>query len=206
MFIDIHSHRPAPYPEGVVSLMNLDLPLQDGQAYSAGIHPWNSNEEFTAETMKRLEDLACKKNVVMIGECGVDLLKGAPLFRQLQILKFQIELSERVEKPLILHCVKSADIILGLKRDLSPVQPWIIHGFRGKPALAKQLTDKGIYLSFGENFNSDTLMQMPDNLILAETDESILTIDQIISRLSVSANRDIEVVVRENIQSLFPVG
>ena len=213
--IDIHSHRPAPYPEGVISLARLDEALMEGQAYSAGIHPWDtaqasgqesaqaSGQAPGEETFALLERTAAREQVVAIGECGVDFLKGGPLFRQLQILKQQIELSERLRKPLILHCVKGADIILGLRRDLKPTQPWAIHGFRGKPELAAQLTAKGIYLSFGEKFNAETVMQMPDDLILAETDTSVLTIDEIIGNLSVAANRDLAGIVRANTRAFF---
>lgn len=189
--LDIHSHRRPPYEVGVVSMDDLGMPLMDGQAYSAGIHPWNITEEIPSEQWQRLEMLAHDSRIAAIGECGVDISKGGPLFRQLQVFKRQIELSERVGKPLIIHCVKAADIILGLKRDLQPQQPWIIHGFRGKPQLARQLTDKGIFLSFGEKFNPDTVVAMPKGMLLAETDESVFSITEIISALSQAAKRDL---------------
>lgn len=200
--LDIHTHKPAPQPEGVVSLRNFDVELLEGQFYSAGIHPWDTIEPITEETFSQLEILARDPQIFAIGECGVDPGKGGAMFRQLQILKRQIDLSEKLRKPVILHCVKSADIILGLKRDLQPTQPWIIHGFRGKPALARQLTEKGIYLSFGEKFNADTVMMMPPNLLLAETDESILTITEIIEALNVAANRDLTPEILSNTQEL----
>lgn len=203
MILDIHSHKPAPYPEGVVSLDNLETPMLEKQLYSVGLHPWDSVEEISEETFLRMEKIAESPCVAAIGECGVDLLKGGPLFRQLQIFKRQIELSERLKKPLIIHCVKGADIILGLKRDLNPAQPWILHGFRGKPALAGQLTAKGIYLSFGENFNPDTLRQMPEEKILAETDDSILTITEIIESMSNAAGRDLTPQIISNIYGII---
>lgn len=203
MILDIHSHREAPYPEGVISLRDLNTPLMERQLYSAGIHPWDTGEEPSEATFNRLEATARQPQVVMIGECGVDPAKGGPMYRQLQILKRQIDLSERLKKPLILHCVKSADVIMGLKRDLNPAQPWIIHGFRGKPQQASQLTDKGIYLSFGEKFNPDTVLAMPDDRILAETDESILTITEIIGALSEAANRDLTDVITGNVSGLL---
>lgn len=207
MILDIHTHKPAPYPEGVISLGNIDMPLVEEQLYSVGIHPWDTAGEITEDTFTKLEKLAENKQVVMIGECGVDPNKGAPMFRQLQILKRQIDLSERLKKPLILHCVKSADVIMGLKRDLNPSQNWIIHGFRGKPQQARQLTDKGIFLSFGEKFNAETVMEMPDGMILAETDDSILTIEEIIGKLSQAANCDLTPLIKDNtLQVLNPQG
>lgn len=206
MILDIHTHRPAPYPEGIVSLMDMQTPLMEGQFYSVGVHPWDIAEPVTEETFVRLRRLVADPRVAAIGECGVDLTKGGAMFRQIQVLRRQIEISEEAEKPLILHCVKGADIILGLKRDLNPRQTWVIHGFRGKPELARQLTDKGIMLSFGEKFNPDTVMAMPGDMILAETDESILTIEEIIGALSRAANRDVLAEVTANAASLLARG
>lgn len=191
MILDVHSHRPTPYPQGVVCLMDCRLPLADGQAYSVGIHPWDTAAPLTEDVWVQFEQVASNPQVVAIGECGIDLTKGGAMFRQLQVFRRQVEISERLQKPLVIHCVKGADIIMGLKRDLNPKQYWVIHGFRGKPELARQLVSKGIFLSFGEKFNADTVMSMPPGMFLAETDESILTIEEIIGNLSVAANRDL---------------
>lgn len=191
MISDIHTHKPAPYPEGVVSMASLDATMFEGQLYSVGIHPWNTISDIEESSFDRLTELALNPQIVAIGECGIDLSKGGALFKQIQVFKRQIDLAEQVRKPLIIHCVKASDIILGLKRDLKPVQPWIIHGFRGKPSLAKQFTEKGCYLSFGQNFNPDSLLVTPNNLILAETDESILTITEIIGKMSEVADKDL---------------
>lgn len=203
--LDIHSHRQAPYPEGVISLRDFNTVLMEGQCYSAGIHPWDTADIDLDQAFSRLEALAAMPRVVAIGECGIDLAKGAPMFRQLQILKRQIDLSESLGKPLVLHCVKSADILLGLKRDLNPTQPWIIHGFRGKPQLARQLTDKGFFLSFGEKFNSDTLLQMPEDRILAETDESVLSITEIIALLNKATSRDLSSAIVANTAAVLDI-
>lgn len=205
MILDIHSHRFAPYPQGVISMRSFIEPPVADQLYSVGIHPWDSNEGADDSTFAQLEQLARLPNVVAIGECGVDPGKGAPMFRQLQILKRQIDLSEKLKKPLILHCVKSADIILGLKKDLNPSQVWVIHGFRGKPQLASQLTSKGICLSFGEKFNAETVMQMPADMLFAETDESVLSINEIIGNLSEAANRDLMPEIEANVSALFKI-
>lgn len=126
-----------------------------------------------------------------IGECGIDLLKGGPLYRQMQVMKRQIDLSESLGKPLVVHCVHGHDVIIGLKKDLQPVQNWAIHGFRGKPTVAKMLTDKGIWLSFGEKFNDNSVREVPAGMLLAETDESDSPISAIITRLSVLVGRDL---------------
>lgn len=195
--LDIHTHRPAPYSEGIVSL-RIDgtfdpfAALIPGQLYSAGIHPWDIAEADIENAFSQLEELILDPRVVAIGECGIDLTpKGGPLYRQLQILRRHIELSETMGKPLVLHCVKADDIISGLRRDLHPTKPWVIHGYRGKPGGAKTLLRAGCYLSFGQRFNPATLAEILTSArdrLLAETDESPLPITTIINTLNVPAD------------------
>lgn len=200
MILDIHTHKPAPQPEGVISLRirageEPQPALAEGQLYSAGIHPWDSAEGDAFETVEALCSLP---QVAAIGECGVDILRGGPMFMQLNLFRRHIELSERIGKPIVVHCVKGDDIICGLRRDLRPAMPWAIHGYRGKPTAAAQLVKSGCYISFGEHFNADTLRSVPEERILAETDESELSIEAIISRLSEAAGRDLRPAIAAN--------
>lgn len=161
------------------------------QKYSVGIHPWSTIEAPSSELWSELERICALPMVVAIGEAGIDAAKGGPMFRQLQVLKRVVELSESLGKPLVLHDVKAHDIIIGVRRDLNATQPWIIHGFRGKPTVAKMLLDAGLYLSFGEKFNPDSLAATPLDRLLAETDDSPLTIQEVIAALSASLGQDL---------------
>lgn len=201
--LDIHTHHPAPQPQGVVSLRvggeQALPPIKKGQSYSVGIHPWDTAGEIPENVWEQLEKLAKLPEVVAIGEAGVDLNKsGGPLFRQMQVLKRHIMLSEELHKPLVLHNVKASDIIVGIKRDLQPKQNWLIHGFRGKPEVSHMLRRPGIYFSFGSKFNADTLQEMPEDLILAESDESESDIKEIIEKISHVRGKDMTGIIVEN--------
>lgn len=217
--LDIHTHHAPPQPQGVIAVSPEDFSPVEGQAYSVGIHPWNTIDGINygaatsnslpayEEIWRQLEKAATNPQVVAIGECGIDLTKGGPMFRQLQVFKRQVELSEKLQKPIVIHCVKAYDVVLGLKRDLAPTQNWCIHGFRGKPAAAIQLMQKGIYLSLGEYFNQETLRTILENetsssplssLLLAETDESPLPIEEIISRLEAASGRPLAALITSN--------
>lgn len=178
MIKDIHTHHPTPSAEAVINIDPADFSPMPGQKYSTGIHPWLSAETDEA-TMQMLDRMATMDCIVAIGECGIDTSRDIPLFRQMLAFRHCVELSEQLCKPLIIHCVRAHDIILGLHRDLHPAQAWIIHGFRQKPTIARMLTDAGIYLSFGEKFNPESLTGCPADRLLAETDESTLSIDEI---------------------------
>lgn len=206
MLKDIHTHHPAPQPEGIISLSIIpdntaSISLQQGQTYSLGLHPWDTTD-LDDSYFSTLESFASLPNVAAIGECGLDRLKGAPWFRQLLIFKKHVELSESVGKPLIIHDVKAHDVIAGLRRDLRPSQPWVIHGFRGKPSVAQSLLKAGCHLSFGEWFNEETVAMIPLERMLAETDESALSIDQIIERLSEARGEDLQSVIINNTSAI----
>lgn len=177
-------------------------------AFSVGIHPWLTadNSGIPEAQFSRLEEAARLPQVRAIGECGIDLLKGGAMFRQLQLFKRQMELSETIGKPMIIHDVKADDILLGLHRDLKPRQNWAIHGFRGKPGAARMLLSAGCYLSFGEKFNAETLKMTPSDRILAETDESEKPIEEIIALLSEARGENLRPqIARNTLTFLGPV-
>lgn len=201
--LDIHTHHAAPQPHGVISLglrPGEPVPVLDpDQRYSAGIHPWDTLEEPSEEDWARLERLASRPEVVAIGETGIDLSpKGGPLFRQMQVFKRHIDLSERIRKPLVIHAVKGDDIIVGLRRDLKPSMPWAIHGFRRKAEVAEMLIRSGCYLSFGQWFNPEAVRVSVPERILAETDTSEAGIEAVISALSEAVGEDVRALIARN--------
>lgn len=155
---DFHTHRMDTVPgKGIVCLPQSIVlrpeawTPQDGGHYAAGIHPWwTAAEDFDLEAhLDGLRRLLQIPEVVQLGECGIDALRGASPKIQEEVLRRQIALSEELQKPVTLHCVRAFDRLLALKKQLRPTQRWTIHGFRGKPALAQQLLDAGFDLSFG---------------------------------------------------------
>lgn len=204
MILDIHTHKEAPRPEALVCVAPESFSPVEGQLYSVGIHPWE--EADPAPRLDALAELASRQEVAAIGEAGLDLAKGAPMYRQLLAFRRQVEISEEVGKPLIVHCVKTIDMIAGLRRDLRPSQPWVVHGFRGKPASAQQLLRCGCWLSFGERFNAETVRMVPADFLLAETDCSEKTIQQIIAALSEARQEDVAALAGANAARLLQIG
>lgn len=196
--LDIHTHHSAPQPDAVVSVSADMFNPIEGQLYSVGIHPWLTCGEIPDELWEKLEEAARHPQVVAIGECGIDLVKGGPLYKQMLVMKRQIELSEEVGKPLVIHCVHAHDMVIGLKKDLKPTQNWLVHGFRGKPTIARMFTDAGIWLSFGATFNDKSVGIVPSGMLLAETDESEVSIEDIITKLSVLSGRDVKSEIEQD--------
>jgi len=81
-----------------------------------------------------------------------------------------VALAEQHHRPMTLHVVRAFDVMLALRKRLRPRQRWTVHGFRGKPALARQLLDAGFDLSFGLHHNPDSLAITPPDRRHFETD------------------------------------
>ena len=175
MTFDTHTHR----ANATYALINAEpgFTPMPGMLYSLAIHPWHASQAGQ-ETVKLLHAQASLPQVKAIGETGLD--KNRPSFeKQAQLLLGHIALSEKLAKPLILHIVRAYNEIIQLRHNLNPTQPWIIHGFRGKPQLARQLLDNGFYISLGEHYNPETARIVPPGRLLIETDESTLSADEL---------------------------
>lgn len=207
--LDIHTHTHE-MESGGKSIINYRLPVEspfiEGYYYSIGIHPW----DLTVDSLKQQADSLCRqlpdRRIVAIGEAGLDKLTEAPMPLQLMAFGMQVEMAEEYKLPLIIHCVKAMGELLAAKKKFRPRQPWIWHGFRGKPEQAVQLLDKGFYLSFGEFYSEEAMKIVPGDRIFLETDESSLDIEDILCRAA--KVRGIEVaelreIVRRNIQRVF---
>ena len=184
---DIHTHNNHLSHRAVVSLSPTQFDDNTTQICSIGIHPWESNR-VTQDELLLLQKLSTHPLVVAIGECGIDRLKGADIEQQTALFEQHIILSEKIKKPLIIHAVKSTDIILSLHRKYNPTQTWIIHGYRGNATTAQQYIKRGIELSYGEKFNPEAVAVTPKDMLWIESDESSVDINDIYNRVAQAAN------------------
>lgn len=139
--------------------------------YSAGIHPWwTTDKASTALMLQQLPQLLSHPQVVALGECGLDALRGANVDEQEQVLTQQLLLAEQWHLPVTLHIVRAYDRLLRLHKLLRPTTQWTVHGFRGKPALAQQLLQAGMNLSFGLKRNDESWNITPPHRRFTETD------------------------------------
>ena len=153
-FVDIHTHT-AKADDNLIQIVNLDLEqdVPEHGYYSYGIHPWVlDNADFQQEkAFPLLEERLQSPNVLALGEAGLDKMHKASFEQQIELFERQIELSEALQKPMILHDVRSHNEIIALRKKHKITQPWILHGFSGTEQDIKQLIGQGIYLSVGES-------------------------------------------------------
>jgi len=202
MLLDSHSHHTPPYPEGIISISPLQTPFPN-QPISVGIHPWCDTPP-DSDTWKSLRYIATLPLTLAIGEAGIDTMHGTlPLAMQMQILFSQASLANELGLPMIIHDVKAHQEIISIRKEINPSRPWIIHGFRSKPSVARMLLDSGCLLSFGEHFNPLTIRYVPEGSILAETDESQIPVARIIQSLSQARGADLLPLIIRNTQTTF---
>ena len=170
---DIHTHvLPEEPGTAIVCIGSGPIPdgaLEQGHVFSVGLHPWDVTGH-DEEAFRNLEELLAKPQVLAVGECGFDTLKGPSHELQEQAFIRQVDLSERYGKPMILHVVRDFDSVIRLRKQLKPTQKWIIHGFRGGPQQMEQLYSNGILVSFGPKHNPETIRQVPPDRLYLETD------------------------------------
>ena len=167
---DIHTHLLPQEPgTALVCIGSGPLPAPQGHWFSVGLHPWDVTGDDENE-LESIGEMAQNPQVLAIGECGFDTLKGPAHDLQEQAFIRQVEISERVRKPMILHVVRDFDSVIRLRKQLKPTQSWLIHGFRGGPQQADQLHTHGIQVSLGLKANPQTLQQIPSDRLFLETD------------------------------------
>jgi TatD DNase family protein len=210
-FFDIHTHFP-PSTAEVFTIRTVIAGREEPPAlgtFSIGVHPWYPCE--IEEVTKYASDPRC----VAIGECGLDSLSTTPMAQQISLFQEQIELSEEIKKPLIIHCVRMYEQVLRLRQMHAPHQRWVMHGFRKGPQLAQQLLEGGIDLSFGAALVSagpalkKTLELVHMNRLFLETDnQNTITIHEVYHAAARIRNCTVEELVnaiRQNVKEVFKI-
>lgn len=196
MFIDIHTHHADNKPNilEVIQMDPRELKMTGDKLFSLGVHPWETEDaEICESAFYALQRLITNGLIPFaIGECGIDKLRGGAIDFQISIFEKQIQISEELQIPLIIHCVKAWDELIHLYKEHKPKQPWIIHGFRGKTQLANQLLScPNLFLSFGLSYNTETWKNVPLDRVFLETDTVHQSIESIYYKAAKERNIDL---------------
>lgn len=209
IYYNIHTHMPSLHPEDI-SIMNILVREQfveekeTSRFRSYGIHPWFL--ENIDIQMENLITYLARPEAVAVGEVGLDKIVKADMALQTAVFHTQVLLAEKMNKPVIIHCVKAWPELLAVKKTVKPQMPWIIHGFRGNREQATQLIRQGFYLSFGEKFNTGSLQTAWPNHILVENDAVPVDIHDIYEEQAKSLSLPLETFaaqIEENTRQIF---
>lgn len=201
-YINAHTHLAG--DEETISVVNLNpealLKMESNMYYSIGLHPWYIPEEGSGKILKAIGEAARSEEVVAIGECGLDKLSAVPMDLQMYVFEQQVEIAEKVGKPLIIHCVRSFNELIQIKMHTGSEVEWIIHGFNSKLELADMLIRHEMYFSFGkallnpESNASKVLPQLEDEHYLLETDDSNVRIQDVYESAAGLIGMDMELL------------
>ena len=184
-FLDFHTHQ-----RGSFSLCSCDLlreevpPIADCPYLSVGLLPWFLPKEVSSPTVEvaldQLNKLAQEGRIVAVGEAGWDAHSLAAMDYQQQLVEAQWQIAEENRLPMVLHVVKRWQELEYFIHRSRPTVPLIVHGFRGKAPLAQRLLQLGVWLSFGQYYNRESLCEAwKVGRLLLETDDSSLPIASI---------------------------
>lgn len=214
-FYDIHTHQifledtDDPYHSCIFDVYPLEFEVAKESylrhSFSCGIHPWYS--EDSDNQMAYLYEIASDPRIIAIGETGLDKLKGPSYDIQIPVFKKHIELSERLSKPVIIHCVKAWEELIRVRKEVKPAQPWVIHGYRGKPQLTERLVKEGFLFSVGDMISVDSMPLIPLDSLFCETDEDDMPIQDVYLQASKALNMPVEEFaerVAMNVHRVFP--
>lgn len=160
-------------------------PVHTARSYHDVKELGEGGKEFTSRgeafDMAAYEALGKNPRVIAVGECGLDYYRVEESTKDVQSKAFieQIELANRLNKPLMLHIRNAYDDALELLKAHAKVKG-DVHFFAGDWATAKKYIDFGFTLSFTGviTFTHDydeVIKQAPLDMLLSETDAPYVT-------------------------------
>ncbi|BFU21246.1 hydrolase TatD family protein [Entamoeba histolytica HM-1:IMSS-B] len=212
--IDCHCHLPSSYK----CILNLNENDTSDSFYrqliSFGIHPWHCGDETLCQKqLQVLEQLVKQNQIIAIGECGLDnKLTTNSISTQKKWFLKQIELNQRYNLPVYIHCVNMVNEIILLKKKWIN-QRWIYHGFNSSNEVAKKLISMNCWLSFGRNVLNNNNIKINNSLkiafenkrLLIETDNDethFVDLQHIYNSIANRLNCSIDILINEVHDSL----
>ena len=185
--VDVHTHHPR---EGVLS------------PTMAGIHPWDAEREL------QLPDFT---SCDIIGETGLDFACGVDRVAQERLFRAHLEVAERLEKPVVLHTVKSFEQTIKILTEYQ-LQNVVFHGFIGSEQQAAEALRRGYYLSFGERSlrspkTQQAIASTPLDRLFVESDDkpesNMIDIYTEVAKLKDITLTELSIHIYENYKRLF---
>jgi TatD DNase family protein len=147
-----------------------------------GIHPHNA-KTLDLKTLDFLEKNSSNKNVVALGEMGLDFYRNlSPKEDQIRCFRAQLDLARSLKLPVIIHDREAHKQTLSILREENARETGgVLHCFSGDIKMAFSCMDMGFYISIPGTVtfkNAKTLHEVvgkvPLDSLLIETDAPFL--------------------------------
>jgi TatD DNase family protein len=141
-----------------------------------GLHPYHA-DMHTQQDLDWLETWLAQHACVAVGECGLDLRRDqAPEKDQMHYFSAQLDLATAYNKPVVIHAVRATTQVIELLKNYPDLRG-MIHSYSGSYEQARQLVDRGFYISLGGAITYDNAhrarvvaTKLPLSSMLIETD------------------------------------
>ena len=205
MFLNAHTHHPK---DKFHEVYNHALGDELHSWYSVGIHPWDSCNSLNS--MPLIENLLQLKGCVAIGETGLDRLRGPELHEQMTVFQQHVELSEKYQLPIIIHCVRCWNELKSIRHIVQPKQKWVYHG-ASKASVMEDIIREGLTVSIGADILTNETLQakikiVPIDKILIETDDSNIAIELIYTKIAEIfgiSSETLQAQIEQNFKRIF---
>lgn len=183
------------------------------QYYSTGIHPWYINESLVQKELLIIDKRLKNANCLALGECGLDKRIATDFALQKTVFEAQIDLAQKHQKPIIVHCVAAYQELIEIKKKKKITVPMVIHGFSKNLQIANQLLSEGFYLSFGKYLLQNPELEIvfcniPSDRFFLETDtinEPIQSVYEKAMQYKNCSPNDLYHIIAQNCKNVFNI-
>jgi TatD DNase family protein len=129
-------------------------PRTAGVHFGLGIHPQllpDLDPRTDDQRLSELDAALARGGAVGVGECGLDapsVEAGAPLDRQVAVLRAQLGLARRHRLPVMLHCLRAHDALLALLREEPLPAGGVLHSWSGSAEQVAPFAALGLHFAF----------------------------------------------------------
>lgn len=215
LFIDFHTHRARQGQRAdVLEIVSSHLgDGKTGELYTLGSHPWWTPGLLSDMQLKAIEDaLLHDPHCIALGECGLDKFKGPAMKVQIAVLEQLLDIADRLERSVVIHCVRAYDPLLKTKKQFSRIPHWAIHGYARHDVLAKSLVEQGFYLSISPDRSAHpgllaAVRSLPLDRLFLETDsapaQDIINVYNFTAELRGMDITELKAGIAENCKTFF---
>lgn len=141
---------------------------------TVGVHPHEAGE--IDQSLNYLKDLAKRRKVVAIGECGLDFYKNYSSEEdQVRALRKQVELAQELELPVVFHVRDAFDQFFKIMNDYKV--RGVVHSYTADTKTMQQIIERGWIIALNgimtfskDEGHRDMVKQIPETHLILETD------------------------------------
>lgn len=153
-----------------------------GIRVALGIHPQllpDLDPTQDGAHLARLEARLAQGKAIAIGECGLDgpSASGAPMDRQVAVLRAHFDLARRYRLPVLVHCLRAHEPLLALLAEAPLPAGGVLHSYSGSAEQVREYLPHGLHFAVAGPITYERAKKpvlaaraMPRERIVLETD------------------------------------